>query len=416
MRLIAALATALTLGACGEKPAPQSGVPEPAPAVDTGPDAPAIEQVAPIDYSNPQSWLCRPEVADACEEVAVATAISADGRLTKDNFPPNPAAPIDCFYVYPTVSLDETPNSDIVKGPEEDEIARQQLARFGSVCRLYAPIYRQATLPALRRMLRGETPETNREMAYADIKAAWRHYLAHDNAGRGVVMIGHSQGAGLLSRLIAAEIDGRPDQQRLVSAVLAGANIAVGDPHESGGSFKSVPLCATADSVGCVIAWASFRADAPPPENSLFGAVEEQGMRAACVNPAELDGSQGQLKAVLPVGRVTDLMAVPGPWTANGAAIDTPFVTLPGLLSAACVSRGRYNYLEVRIAADPSDQRIDAIAGDVIIDGQPQPSWGLHPIDMNLVMGNLVEVVRRQGAAWVRQHSAASAGQPPKPN
>ena len=31
-----------------------------------------------------------------------------------------------------------------------------------------------------------------------DVVAAWRHYLDHDNRGRGVVLIGHSQGTGML--------------------------------------------------------------------------------------------------------------------------------------------------------------------------------------------------------------------------
>jgi hypothetical protein len=421
MRLTTVLAAIALLGGCGgEKPAPQAApAPAPAATADVNVDTPAVDPVAPVDYSQPASWLCRPDVEDACEQTATATAISADGKLTKDRFVPDAKAPIDCFYVYPTVSLDALPNSDTRPGPEEMEVVRQQLARFGSVCRLYAPMYRQVTLAALRQMLRGEQPATNREMAYADVKAAWEHYLAYDNAGRGVVLIGHSQGAGLLTRLIASEIDGKPAQEKLVSALLPGTNLSVGNPHDAGGSFKKIGLCGSAEDVGCAIAYVSFRADAPPAADSLFGKVDEQGMHAACVNPAELDGSGGALKAILPAGKVIDSMAPPGPWTTTNDPIETPFAMLPGMLSARCVSQGGLSYLAVTVIADPADPRTDSIVGDVIVDGEVQPAWGLHLIDMNLAMGNLVDIVGRQSAAWRRLHSpapVATAPQLPKPN
>ena len=403
-KLAFALAATALVAACGQKKEASEPAIAGAPAPAEDASAPAVDPVLPVDYSKPDAWLCRPEVEDACEQVATGTAISADGRLTKDRFVPDPGAPIDCFYVYPTVSRDELPNSDIVPGPEELEVARQQLARFGSVCRLYAPMYRQVTLPALRQMLAGERPPTNREMVYADVKAAWEHYLANDNAGRGVVLIGHSQGAGVLTRLIAAEIDGKPAQDRLVSALLIGTNLAVGDLHDGGGSFKSIRLCQKAEDVSCAISWVSFRADGPPPADSLFGKTNEQDAHAACVNPAQLDGSNGQLKAMLPVGSIHESMAPPGPWTTDNAEIETPFVMLPGMLSAACVNQAGLSYLAVTLAADPLDKRTDTIVGDVVRDGKVQPAWGLHLIDMNLAMGNLVDIAKRQGAEWKRLH------------
>ena len=181
----------LALASCGQKPAPETAAaPAVAPVAET-PDAPAVEPVTPVDYSKPESWLCRPEANDACEQDASATSISADGKRTRMSFAPAADAPIDCFYVYPTISRDPSGNSDTTAGPEEMEVARQQIARFGSVCKIYAPIYRQATLPALRQMLQGKDPGTNREMAYADVKAAWERYLSIDNQGRGVVLVGH---------------------------------------------------------------------------------------------------------------------------------------------------------------------------------------------------------------------------------
>lgn len=401
---MAAFALAALAGACGDnrpqgKDAPQVG----GAVAETGP---AIEQVTPVDYSNPAAWLCRPGAEDACKQPATATAVLADGRLERDGFTPATNPPIDCFYVYPTVSRDETGNSDIAPGPEEREIVRQELARFGAACRLFAPVYRQVTAAALRKMLAGEPTASNREMAYADVKAAWEHYLANDNAGRGVVLIGHSQGAGLLTRLIAAEIDGKPARDRMVSALLIGATVEVPKSATMGGTFRQIPLCATADSLYCVIAYSSFRSDSPPPEDSLFGVASTEGMRAACVDPAELDGSGGKLKAMLPTGvALFDELALPAPWTVENPHITTPFVSVPGLLSAKCEMRGGFSYLAVTVNADPTDKRVDKISGDVVVDGKVQPQWGLHMIDMHLAMGNLVDIVKRQSAQWLRSQA-----------
>jgi hypothetical protein len=82
--------------------------------------------------------------------------------------------------------------------------------------------------------------------------------------------------------------------------------------------------------------------------------------------------------------------------------IDTPFVSVPGLLTAQCVSNDKGSYLEVTVQGDPSDPRTDDISGDVVRDGQVQANWGLHLIDVNVAMGNLIDVVRQQSNAYVR--------------
>jgi hypothetical protein len=103
------------------------------------------------DYSNPANWLCRPGKAnDACSIDLATTVVTAEGKTTREAFTPNPKAPIDCFYVYPTVSTDPGQNSDMSIDPAEQNVVRQQFARFGSQCRQFAPMYRQVTLAGLR--------------------------------------------------------------------------------------------------------------------------------------------------------------------------------------------------------------------------------------------------------------------------
>ena len=72
---------------------------------------------------------------DACAVDLTTTVVAADGTLTREAWKANPNAPIDCFYVYPTVSTDTGGNSDMEPGPEENGVVRAQLARFASQCK-----------------------------------------------------------------------------------------------------------------------------------------------------------------------------------------------------------------------------------------------------------------------------------------
>jgi len=130
----------------------------------------------------------------------------------------------------------------------------------------------------------------DRALGYNDVVDAWNYYLQHDNNGRGVVLIGHSQGSGVLTQLIRNEIDGKPVQSKLISALLLGTNLAVPKGQDVGGAFQHIPLCHAATQTGCAIAFVSFRSIIPPPANSRFGRVQGENMQAACVNPAALGG------------------------------------------------------------------------------------------------------------------------------
>ena len=57
-------------------------------------------------------------------------------------------------------------------------------------------------------------------------------------------------------------------------------------------------------------------------------------------------------------------------------------------------------YLEVSVHADPSGKRTDDIVGDLSIGPQVQANWGLHLVDVNLSMGNLLDIVAQESKAW----------------
>ncbi len=368
--------------------------------------APAQESAKPAaknDYSDGVNWLCRPGRQDACAVDLSTTVVSASGKLTREAWAANPNAPIDCFYVYPTVSNDPGGNSDMIPGPEEKGVVRAQFARFASKCRVYAPMYRQITLTALRSAIAGSPMPMDRAMAYNDVLDAWNYYLEHDNKGRGVVLIGHSQGSGVLTQLIKTEIDGKPVQSRIVSALLLGTSLPVPKGKDVGGAFQHMPLCHAANQTGCVITYASFRATAPPPANSRFGKVTGENMISACTNPAALGGGSGELHSYLGThgsGVVAGAEAEPGPWVKPPQPISTPFVSVPGLLTAECVSNESGSYLAVSVHGDPAGPRASDIVGDVVVNGEVLADWGLHLIDVNLTMGNLLDIVGQQAKAY----------------
>ena len=221
-KLLAAAALASASVAVAQAPAP----------------APALPAV---DYSNGSNWLCLPGRADPCGRPLPTAALNANGYGSVGQVAPAANPRIDCFYVYPTVSRDPADNSDLVPGVEEQVAAAAQFARFATLCRPFAPIYRQTTLTALARALASgdRRPPASFEIAYGDVRAAWRRYLQHDNRGRPFVLIGHSQGAFHLQRLLASEIEGRPEARRMLSALIIGANVEVPEGRVVGGTFRA---------------------------------------------------------------------------------------------------------------------------------------------------------------------------------
>ncbi len=189
-------------------------------------------------------WLCSAAMAqDPCDRPGDTVALRTDG--TAKRVPSRRThRSVDCFYVYPTVSEQRRTNATPAE-PEVRSIATYQASRFASQCRIFAPLYRQVTLQGI---FGGGLAGDARELAYGDVRTAWRTYLRRFNHGRGVVLIGHSQGTGMLRKLVSDEIDDRPAvRRRLVSALLLGGNVLVKRGSDRGGDFDHV-RCACAGS------------------------------------------------------------------------------------------------------------------------------------------------------------------------
>jgi hypothetical protein len=316
--------------------------------------------------------------------------VSASGSTAWSSSSTATSSKFDCFYVYPTVSSQPGDNANLTVQTAEITAAICQASRFSQVCRVWAPMYRQRTAGSLAQGLGGD-PDAD-QVAYDSLLAGWKDYLAHDNHGRPVVFIGHSQGAAILIRLLQNEIDPNPRLRKLmVSAILLGGNVTVPVGRDVGGSFNHIPLCRAATATGCVIAYSSF--GMAPPANTLFGrpgtgvsALSGQtgssGLEVACVNPATFSSAPGSLLPYF----------LSGGYPVPGVKVRTPWVSFPGLYTARCETIGGATTLQVTPTGVAGDRRPEVKAS-------LGPAWGYHLSDVNLALGNLVaDVAREEGA------------------
>jgi hypothetical protein len=329
--------------------------------------------MASVDYAKPANWLCLPGRVGVCSSPPAATWLHADGYGAAIPGLVASDPPVDCFYVYPTVSLDRGLNSDLVVGEEEKFAAQSQFARFSSVCRTYAPIYRQMTVSAIASMAFGSDITPAARVAYGDVASAWRTYLAQYNRGRPFVLIGHSQGSALLIQLIAREIEGKPVARQMKLAILPGYNVLVPPGKLVGGSFKSTPLCSRPGETGCVN---------PASPGSRGWGRRDSYWYARSSNPA-------------PGGPIS--------WSSEGPP-PTPYLRTDGLVSGKCVNDGGRGYLSIRTNHAPGDKRTDRVGGEVAVLGMFLPGWGMHLADMPEAQGDLV---RRVGELAIRPRTAA---------
>jgi hypothetical protein len=364
--------------------------------------AAALAIPGPSSASASTVWLCKPgAVPDPCLSSLQTTVYSPNGAVRTEN-PPIPKRPkIDCFYVYPTVSEDHGTNSDLSIDPEENAVAHFQASRFSQRCRVFAPMYRQLTLEAI---FGGGVPASAVLTAYSDVAAAWQEYMRRYNKGRGVVLIGHSQGTGMLTQLVREMIDPfKGARKKLVSAMLLGGNVTVRQGSDVGGVFNHVPGCRTARRTGCVVAYSTF--NATPPDNAIFGKVNgalvnafgfggRTDLQVLCTNPAALRGGPALLKTLTPTAPFPGALGFGVSFLFNGSLPTgtTPWLEPPDHYTGACVNSNGANVL-----------MISPVGSARTLRPFPDASWGLHLADVNIALGNLVDLVGTQTKAYLRR-------------
>ncbi len=330
-------------------------------------------------YATDEAWLCKPQApSNLCLELdQTATWIKSDGSFEamEHSHASNPA--FDCFYVYPTVDLSETP------GNTEDLTDRSlmvtplynQAARFTGMCNVYAPAYHQMTIGSYG-VAGGYRASEFFDIAFGDIEKAFDQYLL-ESGNRPFVLMGHSQGSHVLIRLLEERFDTDPElRRRLVSALLIGPGRSLEVPAGAtmGGTFKNLPLCTSVGETACIIAYDSIAAG---------GADSRDSGSRPCVNPTLLGGDSS---GVLAVTYWASDNGMPFPSEAS-----KPWVAYPAMHTATCETDG---YLGIGTVAET---RKPAVSPEVL---QSILGKTLHVADVNYALGDLLRIVETQAATF----------------
>ncbi len=353
-------------------------------------------------------WLCKPgKKPNPCLTSRDTTVVTYNGTMRHEEVQTAAKAhkpPVDCFYVYPTVSEQEGPNADLTIEPQETQIAIDQASRFSQVCRVYAPMYRQLTLQAINTP-GGVTP-ANQLTAFEGVRSAFQEYLKKFNKGRPFVLVGHSQGSAMLEALTQGTIDPSATlRKQLVSAILLGGQVLVPEGKGVGGTFKNVPACKAATDTGCVIAYSSFLKEPPEPSffgrpaSPLLGGSPPPGMEVLCVNPSLLQ-QNGSIGTLIPEAPTTPFPGIIGAGSPTPTA-STPWVQTTGIVTGQCKSENGASWLNIAFKEGVSQTvQEDLTAHNEAAEELIGPEWGLHLYDVNIALGNLVKTVAIQTQAY----------------
>jgi hypothetical protein len=321
------------------------------------------------DYADRASWGALPDMADATD-VAPPGVPLADAKT----------APVDVFFVHPTTFFsnsawnqnlgDADTNRRTDMGPY-----RGQASAFSGCCAVYAPRYRQFTFSAVFNY--DANSRAAEDLAYSDVRRAFRYYLDHYNHGRPFILASHSQGSRMLIRLIPELIDGTPLQKKLVAAYVVGNWI----PQSWFDRQKTIKPCESATDTGCVLTWSTLGEDAD---------ADKQRHDFVARNGYPPETAREHFVCTNPLSWTTDSKAVPatanlGGWTPGQS--DPPRPIDPAVVGARCDNGALF-------ITDPQPRAYHLVA---------LPGGNYHNYDYQLFWMN----VRQNAADRVKAYLAA---------
>ncbi|KAJ1472334.1 hypothetical protein T484DRAFT_3440094 [Baffinella frigidus] len=162
--------------------------------------------------------------------------------------------PADVFFIHPTGYFGaawQMPPSDLPTGELTGLSMSRNASAFNSTCRIFAPRYRQATLSSF---LDVDVPSAREAMdgAYADVRAAFQHYMDVQNRGRPFVIASHSQGGWHAMRLLQEFVEAKPLAEKFVAAYCLGSWLPEAMFLGKGAAFKQVHLSGGPEDLCCV--------------------------------------------------------------------------------------------------------------------------------------------------------------------
>lgn len=132
---------------------------------------------------------------------------------------------VDCFFVHPTGYFLKQWNSDFnYDCASYDRVNFNlvtQASAYGEICNIYAPHYRQATYAAIATNQK-DNSHSALNLAYSDIKEAFRCFIKNYNAHKPIVIAAHSQGSLHCQRLLTEDEFKEIFKTKLIAAYLIG--------------------------------------------------------------------------------------------------------------------------------------------------------------------------------------------------
>ncbi|WP_174284802.1 DUF3089 domain-containing protein [Sphingomonas bacterium] len=280
---------------------------------------------------------------------------------------------VDVFYIQPTTFRSKQLWNQDVTDAETNRwtdvsVGARQISLFADCCRAFSPRYRQASSRAFVEEA-GDGAKAY-DLAYQDVRRAFRHYIAIDNGGRPFIIAGHSQGALQGLRLLREEIAGTPLAGRLVVAYLPGLGIPTGLLP------PGIPACTTPRQTGCIASWNSFDADADTKAYVAHSLTRDPvplpGATLVCTNPLTFDTGR-------PAGDFADARG-----TLPAPAVAGPLPPLrPHMVAARCDGG------VLRVTVKPGLPVPDRVPGGI-----------LHMEDIAFFWDNIRADAVRRAAAW----------------
>ena len=330
-------------------------------------------------WQDPDMWFSRPGKGAPDDPARWQPAVrGGNGEVSPpdDGMPPKFAV----FFIHPTSFFDGgTWNAPLTDAASRDQAAifiAGMASPFNQASEIWAPRYRQATFGAFLTT----APQAKRALdaAYADVDKAFTFFLDSIDPDMPIVLVGHSQGALHLIRLLDERIAGTPLQSRIAMAYPVGWPISV--EHDL--PALGLPACATPAQGGCIAAWQSFAEPAEPmalltayAATPGLDGLPRAGSAMLCVNP--IDGT---------LNSAADAAANLGSLVSGESMADGELV--PAAVPARCDARG------LLLIGDPPQMGSGVLPGN-----------NYHVYDIPLFWKNLQQDVARRVTAWTAQRS-----------
>jgi hypothetical protein len=218
------------------------------------------------NYSSLSYWAAHPDKADPSDSVP--------RPLMKDY---KPDSSVDVFFLHPTSFTSRESGgwnagiNDPQINAKTDYTSILYQASIFNQYRVFAPRYRQAHI---RSYFTSDTSLALQafDLAYSDVREAFRYFLEHDNKRRPIIIASHSQGTTHALRLLKEFFDETDLKNRLVSAYLVGMYV----PENY---FKQLRVCTSGSQTNCYCGWRTYKVDYIPEF------VTKEKIKSSVTNP-----------------------------------------------------------------------------------------------------------------------------------